>query len=231
MLFGDTVTMYVRFSILQLYIIWSSCGLVITELLEPDLASLIPDTEVRHIVEQFTRLCEGTMLCHVNVSYPEVTFTEDGPMGTCCDDCSCEEDCHTSNNCCPDVITRVLNIRELRGLYDRLTECHQVQIPPLPLSELEIESYEMVSKCPVNYDNVTIKEACERKYNFSADSVIDITELIPVTDNSSEITYINMHCAVCNQADNGSLVRWNTEVACKDGPPFLSDSRNNLIKK
>ena len=152
-------------------------------------------------------------------------------MRACCHDCSCEKDCHTSNDCCPDIITRVLNIGELRGLYDRPTECHTVQIPPLPLSELYIKSYEMVSKCPVNYENVTIKEACERKYDFSADSVIDIAELIPVTDNSSEITYINMHCAECNQADNGSLVRWNTEVACKDGPPFLSDSRNNLIKK
>ena len=221
--------MHLGFHLPFLFIFFTSNYRIICEILSPDLSSIIPEMDVRNLVQDFARLCEGTQLCNVNVSLPDIEMTDAGRTGPCCCECRCDSDCHKTDDCCPDIIPSVLNSEQIREKYDSLTECKQVQFPPALLNASYVQSYEMVSKCLSSYYNKALKEKCEQNDKYFSNAIHDITETIPVTDDITKITYKNRYCAICNEISNETTVLWQTDVQCNDDTPFLTDSRENLI--
>ena len=87
----------------------------------------------------------------------------------------------------------------------------------------------MVSKCPRDFDDATVREKCERSYASILNANVDFMDMIPVTDGIAGITYRNRHCMECN---NGTqpFIKWKTYVTCKQ-PTFLPKNRFDVIKR
>lgn len=207
----------------------NSCD-IYAEILTTNVAELIPDADVRRLVQDFGRLCEGTFLCNLNVSVPDIHPVDGGIMIPCCRECRCDDDCHVNNDCCPDIIPHVLESSEVERQYDSLVECVQTQYFPKPMSEVFIRSYEMVAKCPPSYTNKDLKERCEKQFDYFADSSEDFTDIVPVTDNATEVSFKNVYCAVCNNITEDDIIKWGTNVVCTTNPPFLVDYTENVKK-
>ena len=201
---------------------WISCII-----LTPDLLIFFEDPELENLVQEFGRICEGTRLCLVNVSELHVNSTDKGFPVPCCEACSCDEDCYVTNDCCPDIIEYVLDETEVVNINDNPRRCNQVEYPLNPMTELDIESYEMISMCPSDYSDDSVKEKCERRYDeqdpLQPNEVYnaDIVEIIPVSDNTTLIPYKNINCAICSEINVNQVVPWDTEVVCSKHEPFL----------
>ena len=203
---------------------------VFAKILTTNIAELIPDDDVRRLVQDFGRLCEGTFLCNLNVSVPEIYPVDGGFMIPCCEQCRCDDACHVSNDCCPDIISHVLESSEVERKYDSLVECVQTQYFPKPLTEVFIKSYEMVAKCPSSYKNKDLKERCEKRFDYFADSSEDFTDIVPVADNATEVSFKNVYCAVCNDITEDDVIKWGTNVVCTTNRPFNVDYTENVKK-
>lgn len=91
----------------------------------------------------------------------------------------------------------------------------------------------MISRCPKRWDGKDIRDKCEVKTG----KIKDYRDQIPVLSKNTNVTYKNMHCAICNEDTN--LAKWNVTISCDDGSVtkdmFSSDkyinSKNYLPKR
>lgn len=117
------------------------------EILSTNLSDVIQDADVRRLVQQFGKYCDGTALCLVTVAPPEFNIDDNGFEIPCCHPCRCDDDCFVTDDCCPDIIPHVLRQTELESKYNHPFRCTQVRYPLLPMNETDIPSYKMISKC------------------------------------------------------------------------------------
>jgi hypothetical protein len=68
----------------------------------------------------------------------------------------------------------------------------------------------MISSCPDTFTDQEVVANCERPENYA-----DFYKLQPVTSLSSNETFKNLDCALCNAEDRESVVTWQPKISCK----------------
>ena len=103
-------------------------------------------------------------------------------------------------------------------------DCFFMYLKPLKDEPLNSEKpkYNANYKCP---SEDTGNDGCQIVKQDK--TLIDI---LPVTDRTTNITYINAQCAVCNDIDEDNLVFWNMEIACEERETQEYRTETELIK-
>ncbi|XP_065352846.1 uncharacterized protein LOC135947821 [Cloeon dipterum] len=112
--------------------------------------------------------------------------------------CMCDRECSRHADCCDDAPSVQLTAKEQLPF-----ECRELR---------NFGGIYLISTCPSNStaSNAT-KTACEGPANSSkGDPVSDL----PVTDRETSVTYRNVHCAVCNDANPTNLEVWGARLEC-----------------
>ncbi|XP_069683896.1 uncharacterized protein [Periplaneta americana] len=112
--------------------------------------------------------------------------------------CSCQPSCAVNGDCCQDseyFLSEQQNWRALRS------SC----------MNLAINFIYIVNRCPLDWkDNDTLK-LCELQDDVIADPLLNV----PVTSRRTNLTYLNLHCAICNRDfDLASDHIWETLFDC-----------------
>ncbi|KAH3720848.1 hypothetical protein DPMN_063757 [Dreissena polymorpha] len=145
-------------------------------------------------------------------AYPDVS--------PCCEECSCEADCYSFQNCCPDAIT-----------FDALDQ--PPIIPCVPWYNVyginvtlddpsEQYGYRVISSCPPGNIFHTSTELCGK-----ASRSLDII----VSDSTGRV-YRNEDCALCNGVT--TFTRWGIRMLSCDGLFFQTfdslEDRDNYVR-
>ena len=171
------------------------------------------------------------MLCKVNVSALQLVPNDKGIPIPCCEPCRCDDDCHLTDDCCPDIIPRVLGPAEVMSKNSNPLRCTHVQYPLIPMTEVIIQSYEMVSVCPSDYSRKDVKEKCERDYDKSDLLDTGIIEIIPVSDKKKTLMpYKNINCAICSEVNADQVIPWVIKVVCSNFVPILFHNGIRKVK-
>ena len=104
--------------------------------------------------------------------------------------CKCDNDCALYGDCCLDYSTANSTLRPsaLHGLL----ECRKVHTSGVL----------MVSRCPIQSE---LNIPCTNRSLF-----------LPVTDPSSNFTFRNIYCALCNNVSRDVVVPWQPHFFCGD---------------
>ena len=87
-------------------------------------------------------------------------------------------------------------------------------------------TYEMISKCPSNYEPTAMRAKCEQT-DTSRANIIDI---VLVLDKNTNMAYKNINCAFCNGKDIDQVIMWTTRIMCEKNVPFLFDNRTHTLE-
>lgn len=160
-------------------------------------------------VSDFKLLCPYTDICYSN--------TSSNPMGQqlsmpCCSSCKCDADCE--NDCCPDKPERYLNNEEIESIKHSIKQCVYAQFRPYNDNKLNGKSYDMVVRCPTDYNDEEVKFLCMREYHDFRFDNDDVKTLMPVSSIVSNVTFRNYYCAICHHATDLDLRLWNTKIQC-----------------
>ncbi|KAL3192484.1 hypothetical protein MRX96_058905 [Rhipicephalus microplus] len=120
--------------------------------------------------------------------------------------CSCAFNCKTYGDCCWNV--------ELDTTLDML-EAPRISCEHVSIDKEHHYQVYMVSSCAAAWPDNDVRAACE-----GAQSLGDHFHLIPVTGNSSEVTYRNVFCALCN-ADIDTIF-WDSAFVEESGEYFVA---------
>ncbi|KAK3867662.1 hypothetical protein Pcinc_026903 [Petrolisthes cinctipes] len=121
---------------------------------------------------------------------------------TLCRQCWCDSDCVVYGDCCRDKAQADWGDgrEEDSGLYS----CNK-------MSTMGMIGLLMVGSCRPQYHMLPINDLCTQQVSAEAYSyVLDL----PVTSRVTNITYINYHCAVCND-DAQDLHIFNVTINCR----------------
>ena len=136
----------------------------------------------------------------------------------CCGNCSCEDDCWRTANCCPDKET----IREEPALT-----CRSPLVKPILGKSRSNLGYQVIDTCPFTEINDTLVSKC------ISNEIHDLAGLIWVFDKQQELTYKNEYCALCHHVTH--FVKWKLRVKCDKlsstadlSPLFMLDDRCEL---
>uniref|UniRef100_T1IQX9 G-protein coupled receptors family 2 profile 2 domain-containing protein n=1 Tax=Strigamia maritima TaxID=126957 RepID=T1IQX9_STRMM len=114
--------------------------------------------------------------------------------------CNCDDLCSEHGDCCTDA-----------PLYDPET----AERARIMWECTDLRNYFGIFlkvACPSHWRDNQVREACESQSTES-----DPMSKLPVTSRTSQLTYKNMHCAVCNN-DINSLIYWIPHLECGDKP-------------
>ena len=124
----------------------------------------------------------------------------------CCSDCSCEDDCWKTANCCPDKD----NIKEEPTL-----RCTSPVVKPFQSDPHRNLGYFVINECPSTEENTTLIDRC-----FAREKT-EIRDYIWVSDLEAGLTYKNEFCAACHNVTE--YVFWQLNPECK-AEYFSSDT-------
>ena len=128
------------------------------------------------------------------------------PDHPCCEDCSCEDSCWETKNCCPD--------KEVIDTRMPVENCHVTIVKKRNKNMLYnglyfgIKAYRIVDNCPESEQNVSIINRC---------TLLDINHISDynwVSNFSTGTIYQNKFCAACH-GETG-LTEWLMEARCED---------------
>ena len=163
----------------------------------------------RNILENQLRYCPHTQLC---------TFKFDGihlDLGfkSPCEACLCKN-CNETDSCCPDK-TFVM-----KPHLQTNTECKTMSL------KNSGNAYKVVTKCTSSIDS-KLKEPCSSEENTDY-----FSDILPVTDISTNITYANKRCAICNQVEDDNIVDWQPQLLCvqQEAFPAMLKNEKDLIQ-
>ena len=173
--------------------------LLAKEVTQAYLNSLVDDIQ-RIIVTEQLRYCPYTEMCKFSFNLT-IPLDFESP----CDHCSCKNvDDTMSNTVCPDIMNFTL-LRDIQQV-DSFICLPMFLKPPVVITY----TYKVVSKCPDNSEH-TKKE----RHLCSSGQVQNAFEdIVPVTDTTSNVTYTNKYCALCNNARANSLSFWEPRLEC-----------------
>ncbi|KAK3608552.1 hypothetical protein CHS0354_042529 [Potamilus streckersoni] len=140
--------------------------------------------------------------------------TENVESVGCCANCSCAEDCHRYDRCCPDLLER-LPIRE--EWENRLYECQKAQLKDSSKTPIRWKRYWMISKCPKTFNDSDLINISRETSN---DTNLKLN--VPVTDIERKLTYRNRYYAICHKVEKENWKAWQSEVMCLSASHRLS---------
>ena len=156
----------------------------------------------RTVIEYHMLYCPHTPLCGFkfqNIYFDQANFDSS------CESCLCES-CNTTDD--------MLDFENSASKSN--TECIIMSL------KTRGSTYETVTKCPaVVYSDAKGPCSGDGDYNKFSD-------ILPVTDNSTNVTYRNRQCAKCNQVTNDNLLVWQPELICDKTdaiPPVLKTEK------
>ncbi|XP_065212340.1 uncharacterized protein LOC135839978 [Planococcus citri] len=109
--------------------------------------------------------------------------------------CMCDADCATYGDCCSE--SKYFNATQQKQNFHNFHCSYQ-------------EDVYMITTCPKNYNNITIRNKCE-KSTLPLDTD-NVKLIIPVTNVNTRITYGNEYCAQCHGVRNYRY--WNETRVC-----------------
>ncbi|KAL3873074.1 hypothetical protein ACJMK2_036233 [Sinanodonta woodiana] len=123
-----------------------------------------------------------------------------------CAKCSCADDCHRYDRCCPDLLAR-LPIKE--EWEERIYQCRKAQIKDSNKSPIYWKRYWMVSKCPKAFNDTYLINIFKETLNSTS-----LKLNIPITDIKTKLTYQNRYYAICHKVEKENWRAWQSEVRC-----------------
>ncbi|CAH1787859.1 unnamed protein product [Owenia fusiformis] len=124
--------------------------------------------------------------------------------------CSCDAACHVYGDCCKDF-NDVCGNRTYSIEMEESFVCKNIG---------DGQYVYMKQSCRPDYNNVDIIQKC-----YGEDGVEGI---IPVTDELTNVVYVNYFCAMCNRV-NENVVPWKILVQCKMNTPQFPISGNDYF--
>ena len=133
--------------------------------------------------------------------------------------CSCDVSCIIYNTCCLDFVkychhsNGTGNRNDTRDLLETLPPASPVNpyasctLAPNAI-ERELEHYILVNRCPNNTDK-SLKDLCQNLGNH-----LDLSKIIPISDNITSIQYANIHCATCHGVHYSRIKPWQPQFNC-----------------
>ena len=166
---------------------------------------------IQTYTEEYNAMCPHTRMCNVLIDYNStLLLVEDIKRFPCCGSClqNCHNDCLKTLDCCIDALPRLLTTDEVRNVHEKPTKCVLPQYRPIHKSRVNNnEAYLMMTRCSPSYEDKTVRDKCLKEYS-DFDFEKDIPSFLPVTDNTTKISYKNKYCAMCNWASSSNLVFW-----------------------
>ncbi|KAJ8314074.1 hypothetical protein KUTeg_008635 [Tegillarca granosa] len=169
---------------------------ILTSLHISDTFQFSSKINITNVLHQYTQLCGPKHLCNTSsiaaLSSVNGIFDNWSP----CPDCSCDSNCYSRDNCCPDKLS---------------TTCENTVLV-IGTAEDNGRNYtHMVSECPENTEADLISKCNEKitKKNY--------LQKYPVTGYTSQnasITFKNRDCAICNNVHNFNT--WNLDISCSN---------------
>ena len=164
----------------------------------------------RDVVENHMLYCPYTPLC--SFKYENI-YLDRRNFKSPCVTCLCEN-CNTTGLCCPDKVDFNKPQRSSN------TECKQMSLKDSG------NAYEIVTKCSSSLNSMA-NDPCSSDQNSNT-----FSDILPVTDTTTNITYRNRKCATCNQVAKAKLVIWQPQLICvrTDVVPAMLKSEKDLIQ-
>ena len=153
----------------------------------------------RSVIMNQLKYCPYSKLCtfNFNLVAPKENISA-------CIACSCPGDNSSWGYPCPDI----LDFDEFGVVPTKPYDCYPMFLKdPKVKPDADRTLYKTIDKC---HDNNRVLQNCGRG-NDRHQTFIDI---LPVTDKITNITYINMHCAICNHISEENLLVWDSTMSC-----------------
>ena len=153
----------------------------------------------RSVIMNQLKFCPYSKLC-------TFSFNLVAPKGniSACLQCSCPGDTLSRKSPCPDI----LDFDEFGVVPTKDYDCYPMFLKdPKVKPDAARTLYKTIDKC---HDNNGVLQNCGRG-NDRQQTFIDI---LPVTDKTTNITYINMPCAICNHVREDDLLVCDSTVSC-----------------
>lgn len=180
----------------------------------------IQNDSIKVQVTAYMLFCPDQDLCFGDQFRRNYSYVQEESEHSC-SYCSCSEGCERKRNCCPwrsyvqsqNSTPEFVNYTDQVGVskpsrFDNVTlDCREPIIHPF---KGFIQPYFMVTSCPEYFNNADIIEKCER-----SEYVNDYERYRPVTSLSTNETYQNADCALCNAEPMNSLKPWDITFHCK----------------
>ena len=176
------------------------------------LNSIKNDVKRKVITEQL-RQCPYSELCtfSFNLSLPK------GNVSACAN-CSCTN--KSKYKMCPDV----LDFDSFGVIRVEPSDCFSMYLKPLKDEPLNSEKpkYNATYKCPGADGEINSCVSMKEEKTFM--------DILPVTDRTTNLTYVNAECAVCNAVDEDNLILWDITMACEERELQIYKTETELIK-
>ena len=157
----------------------------------------IPNHVKRSVITEQLRYCPYSNMCtfSFNLTLPEGNVSAHL-------ECSCSEGNSSRHKPCPDVLD------SFGVILTEPFDCF-----PMYLKDPKIEPdddrllYKVIHRCPDSDGNWQLCDTGEGRDRTFVD-------ILPVTDRTSNMIYINMPCVLCNKVKNENLIVWDTTLSC-----------------
>eukprot|EP00105_Crassostrea_gigas_P039566 XP_019923714.1 PREDICTED: uncharacterized protein LOC109619017 [Crassostrea gigas] len=155
------------------------------------------------MIIKYLILCPEQDMCLGPMFKRNYTFTEK----PACTPCECDDSCVRRSTCCPSKFYRQTDtpdfIEYQQNVNVKENETVMSCMEPLwnPEGIRSRKSYWVVETCPNNVKCISSPSK-------------NITNSIPVTSLTTNQTYLNVQCALCNQEDITKLVVWEKKKFC-----------------
>lgn len=204
-----------------------------------NMTDWVQDEAVELYLRAHLLLCPAQDMCFGDIFRRNYTFQ----LSThSCENCDCDSQCHRRHNCCPwrsytqeksaspEIVTFQNhsdaphgNSKQCFGKLSQL-QCIYPQVLDQNITPLNSDnSYFMVAQCCAKVD-VNIKRRCESNIGFH-----DINLFQPVFSLSSNETYKNQDCAVCNGEAISNLQPWTPTLVCSSKDVLFKTSSYDLL--
>ena len=163
----------------------------------------------RNVIEYHMLHCPHTPLCGFkfqNIYFDKANF--DSACESCLPWC---ENCNATDLCCPDMLDFENTARKSN------TKCIIMSL------KTSGSIYETVAKCPAVFHS-DAKDPCSGDGDYNT-----FSDILPVTDTTTNVTYRNRQCAICNQVTNDNLLVWQPQLICDKTdaiPPVLKTEKD-----
>lgn len=145
------------------------------------------------------------------------------PQPDCCGSCSCNiSTCILEDSCCLDALEDLPTVQESLNTFTMT--CDYPQLRPYRLGIINAESpVRMITQCKYNA-TYSIQNMCE-----NADNYTEFYTKVPVADRTTNVTYRNKYCALCNGIAEDVLVFWTVRIDC-DKEGFDGNDINTIVE-
>lgn len=189
--------------------------------------SLDANTDIKSLITIQNMFCQDAKQCqetnpllvtteipHSNLSFVLPVIPPPIPGYYCCKECSCDkQNCDVFDSCCPDTLEYIPSVEESQSKVQMT--CGSTQLRPNEPGQIMSTSdwtVKMFQNCPINYPNITVVHACEKKIDQNTAN----TE-VPVTDTTTLYTYRNRFCALCHGVSDSDMKFWRARISCVHG--------------